>query len=553
MKKYLRVGIYAVIFGGFLAACSSKLDVTPPNNITDEQIKEILASGDEEDIAVIMSGLASNLDANFRLNSKTFSGYSGNSLNPLQNQNLFDNLRCNDIVLGEATLGSSGTYQIFYNIDGSFEPWDASNRTYNYTWWLLAATPHSAANKVLEYLTNDIIEASGSNSLKDYRGRCLTVRAYGYMLLMERYQKAYLQGGKDGKGMPIYKEYGINTPVAPASATETYEFIKSDLKESIELFAASGIGEGADGYTVETTNDIDATVAQFLLARASLWTGDYETCISSCKAILEKFPDLITEEAYGIKDSEKQDLADGAEEVYAEDNAFACLDENPECILGWVDGNGAQTYQFSNFNCFGEGTGGLSTYYMRIDDRLYNEIADDDYRKDIFLSDTLTYVYPTDSLSQLIPKYTNLKWGATIALQQTERNNKLNADFCYFRTSEVLLMLAEAQATSGAEDDAKTTLNKLLAARTKTGAATLTCDNYPSMAGLSVLDMVKLQWRIEMWGENGNEYANCKRWGIDIDRTGSSIHWGSGTTYTTEHMTYEIPIQETSTNNYWND
>ncbi|SHF97591.1 Starch-binding associating with outer membrane [Mariniphaga anaerophila] len=549
MKKYFYL-IYIVIIGGFLFSCSDKLDVTPPNNLTDEQILKILASGDEDDIELVMNSLASDLDASFRLNGN-FSGFSGNALNPLQNQDLFGNLRGNDIVMGESELGASGYYQSFYNIDSSFEPWRSTDRTFNYTWWKLAATPHINANKVLQYLDTETVGAN--NTLKDYRARCLTVRAYGYMMLMERYQKAYLHGGKDGKGMPIYTEYGINTPLAPASATDTYDFIKKDLKEAVNLFTESEIGEGADGYTMEITNDIDCAVAQFLLARVALWTGDNETCISSCDAILNKYPELIQESAYGVPTSSKRALAEGTQDAEALNNAFASLEKNPECILGWVDGNGAQTYQYSNFNCFGEGSGGLSSYFMRIDDRLYNKIAENDYRKTVFLDDTLTYVYPTDGISRLIPKYTNLKWAATISLQQLERNNQLNCDFCYYRSSEVLLMKAEAQANSSNETGAKETLNILLAARTKDGTPTLTCDNYPAMAGLSALDMVKLQWRIEMWGENGTEYSNSKRWNVNIDRTGSTTHWSSGKTYSVDHMTYEIPIEETSTNGNWNN
>jgi hypothetical protein len=501
---------------------------------------------------MIMSGLVADLDANFRL-AGNYSGFSSNPLNPITNQDLFGNLRCNDIVLGEQTLGSGGTYETFYSIDPSFQPWLASDRTYNYTWWLLAATPHTNANKVLAYLDSETVEQSSSLSMKDYRARCLTVRAYGYMLLMERYHKAYLQGGKDGKGMPIYTVYGVNTPVAPSSATETYDFIKNDLKEAIDLFEESGLGESADGFTIAATNDVDRAVAQFLMARASLWTGDYATCITSCQDILDHYPTFISEAYYGIQNSRVSALADGTNDVKADDNAFSCLAKNPECILGWVDGNGAQTYQYSNFNCFAEGNGGLGEYFMRIDNRLYEKIADNDFRKGIFLEEPLTYVYPTNNKSKLLPKYTNLKWGATISLQQTGRNSDLNCDHTYYRASEVLLMMAEAQASSGQDAAAKITLNKLLAARTKTGAATLTCDNYPSMAGMSALDMVKLQWRIEMWGENGNEFANNKRWGVATDRTGSAIHWSNGKTYTVEHMTYEIPIQETSTNGHWND
>ncbi|MFA6728060.1 MAG: hypothetical protein WCS17_07595, partial [Prevotella sp.] len=175
MKK---IFLYFLLMGFLFSACEDSLEVAPPNNLTDEMIQEILASGDEDKIKLIMGGLVETLDGNFRL-AGDYSGFGGNPLNPLTNQDLFGNLRGNDIVLGEATLGSTGSYEIFYNMDGSFQPWLAEDRTYNYTWWLLAATPHTNANKVLAYLSKEIVDQSGSKSLKDYRARALTVRAYG--------------------------------------------------------------------------------------------------------------------------------------------------------------------------------------------------------------------------------------------------------------------------------------------------------------------------------------------------------------------------------------
>jgi tetratricopeptide (TPR) repeat protein len=538
------------IFIGFLfSTCEDKLEVPPPNSLTDEMIQDILRSGDENKINLVLGSMAEGLDHNFKLND-SYSGFSNNPLNPLTNQDLWFNLMGNDIVLGEPTLGTSGiAYQIFYNMDPAFEPWRADDRSYNYTWWKLAATPHTNANKVLDYLDEETVEESGSKLLKDYRARALTVRAYGYMLLMERYQKAYLHGGKDGKGMPIYTTYGENPPVEPASATDTYNFIKDNLTEAAQLFSESEIGD--NGFTTNKPNDIDRGVALFLLARVYLWTGEYENCITAAEEILEHYPNFIREEYYGIDNSRVNDLAEGKDDVKANDNAFSSLDKNPETILGWVDGNGAQTYQFGNFNCFLEGDGGLGQYYMRIDDRLFEKIDDSDYRKDRFLVEPLAYTYPTNHTVRTIPKYTNLKWGATIAKQHTERNNKLNCDHTYFRSSEVLLMLAEAQALNNQEGNAKNTLNRLLAARTKSGRPALTCDTYSSMKALSVLEMIKLQWRIEMWGENGLDFYNSKRWNQDVDRNGSEIHWSAGKIYTVEQMTYEIPIQETSTNPLW--
>ncbi len=155
------------IFIGFLfSTCEDKLEVPPPNSLTDEMIQDILRSGDENKINLVLGSMAEGLDHNFKLND-SYSGFPDNPLNPLTNQDLWCNLRGNDIVLGEPTLGTSGiAYQIFYNMDPGFEPWRADDRSYNYTWWKLAATPHTNANKVLDYLDEETVEQSGSKLLK---------------------------------------------------------------------------------------------------------------------------------------------------------------------------------------------------------------------------------------------------------------------------------------------------------------------------------------------------------------------------------------------------
>ena len=109
-------------------------------------------------------------------------------------------------------------------------------------------------------------------------------------------------------------------------------------------------------------------------------------------------------------------------------------------------------------------------------------------------------------------------------------------------------MLAEAQLGLGNESGAKSTLNTLLAARTRTGAPTLTCDNYSSMKGLSTKEKIQLQWRIEMWGEGGREFFNNKRWGVNVDRTSSPTHISSVKTWSCDKMTLELPQRELEDN-----
>lgn len=550
MKTIKKIS-FLILISLWLVSCNDKLDVTPPNSLIDEQIMELLRSNNEDDVNLVLSSLAGGLDGNFRL-SGTFTGFSGGILNQLQGQEIAYNIRANDIAIGEQELGTGTSILALYALNNqTTQPWASNNRGYNYTFWKCAATPHTNANKVLGYLDEKTVEA-GLPVLKEYRARALAVRVFGYMLLMERYSKAYLHGGKAEQGMPIYTEYKVNDPAPIASGEETYAFIKKDLNEAISLLKQSEVAD--DGYTIgeKVTNDIDMGVLQFLLARVSLWTGDYATCVSACQDILSRYPGFISEEAYGVQNSRVKALADGSEDVHAEDNAFTYIEKNPECILGWVDGNGAHTYQYTYFNVFSEGTGGVERNYMRMDDRLYKQIADNDFRKQLFTTEPVDYTYPKDSKVYTIPVSSNLKWAATICLGQTERNEKVNTDFVYFRKSEVVLMLAEAQASSGQEQAAKGTLNTLLAARTKEGSQTLTCDNYPSMQGKSVLDMIKLQWKIEMWGENGLDYFNSKRWNTAVDRNGSTVHWSVGKDLPVEYMTYQIPEEETNFNGYWN-
>ena len=143
-----------------------------------------------------------------------------------------------------------------------------------------------------------------------------------------------------------------------------------------------------------------------------------------------------------------------------------------------------------------------------------------------------------------------MKFASTVGLADNgvtndgDKAKMTNVEFCQFRLSEVYLMKAEAQCESNDESGAKSTLNTLLKARTKKGAATLTCDNYPSMKGLSTLQMIQLQTRIELWGENGREYYNNKRWGINVDRTGSKVHPCNTAKYDASNMTLELPELE---------
>ena len=549
MKKYIKWTAAAVTGLMMMTSCNSYLDLKPTSSLSDADIQALLGSSDQTKVNLALSKIASRMDGWFRLIGG-YNGFSGGLINSADGQEILHELSGNDIVYGERPATMSGYDYTLYNLGTDNKPWLSANTDVNMAFWQLPASIPMGANKVMQYLTEELIATSPSPAVKNGRAMALTVRALGYMMLMERYTPSYLNGGKEAFGMPLYTKYQVNAPATIATPTETYDFIKKDLKDAITLFSALD----GNGYTA-AKSDVDMGVAQFLLARVSLLTGDYTTCISACQELLSHLTSFIPEANYGVKASNFDALQAKTKEAKASDNAFLCVAANPECILGWVNGDGANTYYNSMFNPFlGAGSEG-QPQFLRTDDYLYKQIDPRDFRKDNTMLEAKNYTYPTykgKTLTNTLQTYTNIKWGATIPIGYTARTGeKADCDLVRYRSSEVLLMLAEAQAMSGKGDDAKTTLNKLLAARTRGGATTMTCDNYSSMSGMSAINMVKLQWRIEMWGENGLDYWNAKRWNAPIDRTKSTLHWSDGKTLDVVNMTYGVPEVEYQRNPNW--
>jgi hypothetical protein len=527
MKQFI---VILIILSTVFISCSELLEQEPANAITTEQIKELLESGDTTKIDLIIGGIANNLPyAIHRV--LTFGGTAEARVNSPLRLQYYNSLLGYDIVCGEGVEGY-GHYAYLSYISRR----GAANAVHNHSYWHFGWSCVVAANKLLYYIPENL----SGNKIKDYKARALTLRAFGYNFLMENYREAY---SPSGDGLMIYDKITPDEYIYKpcVSAGETYDFIRADLAEAVRLFAESKIGKAGDGYTADT-KDIDLAVANFMLARVSLLTGNYETTVDACNAILAKYPDLIAKEYYGGKNTGTTTTP----EFVAETNAFIKFENNPEVIFGFTGVTSQQNVVYEWLNVFGlNAWGGSLANWGRIVNTLYETINPDDVRKKIFLDGVTTfnaYEYPTNpTVVRTIPTYSNLKYAATHVGGKTEQLDLANLDVCYMRVSEVLLMKAEAQARNSDEDGAKTTLNILLAARTA-GETPLTCDNYGGAD--NVLDMVKLQWRIEMWGENGLEYYNNKRWGNPVTRSSAtSNHWDNAV-ISTDLMTLEFPTNE---------
>jgi hypothetical protein len=510
------------------ASCADRLELSPANQITQEQIMELLASGDSSKIDIVLGGLASNLPYIWH---RDLGGSDHRNNSPLGLM-YYHSLQGYDIVIGENVTETFG-YSCYAGRDQR-----TGLNIFNVPNWNLGWKCVAEANRLLDLLTDEI---TGDNKrLKTFKAQALTLRALAYNWLMENYREAY---HSDGTGLMIYDKIG-GTYKPYSTAGEVYDFIRQDLQIATGLFAEVQTGEEKDGYTLADYSDIDLGVANFVRARVSLLTGDYATTIASCSAIQAKYPDLIAPEYYGGKNSGTA----ASPEFEMETNAFLNFAHNPEIIWGFPNVVGNRNEVYTAWNVLSYSYGGSAGDYTRIVNTLYDQINAGDIRKSAFLDgntrfENYMYESETSPTDRTVPAYSNLKFAASLGKNGSKANADLGTnDICYMRVSEVLLMKAEAQAKSGDEAGAKATLNTLLAARSVNDAA-LTADNYGGGAG-SVLDQVKLQWRIEMWGENAAEYFNNKRWGIDVVRSESNSSHRETRTIPVSSMTLPIPDNE---------
>ena len=552
MKKVIVIlASVAAIFSA--SSCGKLLEVTPPNAIYDEQIQDILNGTDESKKQLVLNALASPFAKYF---NHWGSPMPGGVLAPMtycyQGIEQARSLQGNDMVFG---LNKNGVNDLagtsYYEGTAQYtSPDSEANRAH----WLGYAYAINQANLLLGYMTKEAADKSASAT--DGRIRGLLVRGYSYMCLVEEYCQPYKNAGDNAAGLPLYTTYNPGQePVAPSTLGTTWKFIIDDLSE-----AANRAGSNfTNGY--DEMEDFDAGLANFLLARAYLLTGDWAKVVTTCdKIITSKKYDFIKNENYGCNPlgadivlTYSDDGKVTPNEYYPTSNAFTALKTNPEVIFGYKKGSSYNPCDGSNRagvktmlqNPFGTYSGGST---VRIDDRLYNKIPANDIRKNAFYPKSFMYRFGTSAGETEIPSYSAMKYGATVGLKDggeaiSDKSLVDEVEFCKFRYSEVILMKAEAQANGGG-GDAKATLDELLAARSIDPAKPVKSTDFSS----DILEAVKLNWRIEMWGENGREYFNNKRWNVNINRSDSGIHWAKGLATKWEDMTLSIPKDETQFN-----
>lgn len=539
MKKQISIYLLAgLVFT--LSSCYKKLQLEPANAITNEQLQALLQQGDESLWAGVVGSLPTLI-----ITTDTGAGALDWRYNRYTGANIMRGLEANDMIFATQTLAGGAFGATEYQMT-SYRT--AGGQSTEFCWrlgWLFV----TAANKILNTVTDEVVAANPA--LPKYQAWALFARAFSYNYLLDNFADSYALGGGQALGVPIYTRFEPRSDgyVARSTLAECYAQINADLDRAIADFLA----DGSDGFQTEATA-IDIGAAYFLKARVALNMGNWNDVITNCQNILNKYGTPLMNESQYV--AQRSDDGNGNAIYYAVNSGFLSLAQNPEVIYGFSNaaaGAANQTVsQWMNLYGCGNAAGSSAGLNIQIDEQLYNLIDDQDYRKKNFLepgNPDIVANYPyQDGNSQSILPYASIKFAATVGftgnydLSQAASNSQ-QAEYPMWRISEVLLMKAEAEAQNGG--DWESTLNILIGARTN-GA--LTVATYPAHSGLTPLQIIQLQTRIEMWGENGLEFYNNRRWNIPVDRTASTNHWSPTRTYTVANMTSQIPTAQMNLN-----
>lgn len=554
MKRIYKNIVAAALLVAGVSACSSRLDVNNPNYFTKDDIDNILQGDDEEKKDKVVAGLVSVLPGYINIYNAALNGGYSNGYANESNFELRRFMQSGDVV--EGSSANKGTYNQWYQNSPSVTYWQTNDDIQNYGYYLGPVYKITNAIKAMQYLSDDNVKED--KKMKGYQAQALTMKAIGYTMLMERYTDLQDVTSETKQGWPIYNDYAYNPATEPKSVAETWATIKEYFDKAVKSFHESSIGTKGylSGHTSDVVYSINCAVAQYYRCRAAMDRKDWATVIDGATDLLSYYPNFIKASDYGMDQSKLASVAarndNGwcGKEYNAEENAFYNWEKNPEGIFGSARGSSSMFWTNGGFNALKSGPSG----YYQVDADIYNALSDNDCRKACILADDFEnypiYSYENNDstwFSYTMPKYTSLKWAASSSIGhngEMHDNKYTVSDNIYLRTSAVWLMLAEAYAQSGQDAMAKQTLNKLLEARTIEGRPTMTCDN--TMAGMSTMDMVKLQWRIEMWGEGDWAFYNQKRWGTQHKR--GANHWSKTQI---SHFTWEIPQKERIGNPYW--
>lgn len=300
-------------------------------------------------------------------------------------------------------------------------------------------------------------EATGTDEEKsEIKGQALAMRGLSYFVLLTTYQQTYAIA-KDKRGV-ILRTSADDPDSMPFSTVEQcYQQVVADLKEGVSLLSSF---ERTEKW------QIDEDVAKGVLARVYQVMGDWENALASAKAVYDDYSTLMTREQWcsGFDNF----LTDGC----------------PELVWGVKYTNVSNISTCTIFNIwynqdpsYGEGMtqGPIYSFINFFVDSKYVDLFDDtDYRG--IKCEKIEGVTDEDEKNVMFWYRTNngdaeikAKWAYNKFKYYGEANGapmgNTYPELPLMRSSEMLLIMAEAEANLGNVSSALTYLNMLQSAR----------------------------------------------------------------------------------------
>lgn len=408
----------------------------------------------------------------------------------------------------------------------NMEYMERNSSVYDNFMWTYYYRMISNSNAVLE----NIAAAEGPESDRQFiKAQAYTFRAYAYMQLVQLYAKRW--SDDNGSGSYIVLKLNSTVEELPFSTTEDImDQIYADLDNAIDLFIESG--EKATDLFLPSLN-----AAYGVYARAAMVRQDWETALENAKLARDGYP-LMSNEEYG------SGFCDPTSEWI-----WYCYGSSQETLYYW-------SYQaYIAYNANSSITRGYRTC---ISSDLLNKVPDTDYRKNLFFhpgiwadqdpdkdgyqNDYFSKDYDMTDSEVVDPDFNivldeNFKEEAQDYILETAPYSELypttasvnvyehkkiaafggvaDGNFNLIRSSEMVLIEAEANYRLGNESEAQAALNELNAGsgRDETYECTAT--------GNDLFEEIVTYRGLELWGE-GFDWFDMKRWGRAIDRTSIS-------------------------------
>lgn len=366
--------------------------------------------------------------------------------------------------------------------------------------------------------------------LREIVGQAYAYRAYAYLSLVQHFAKGYLIGnpGSD-PGVPILSSTDAPFNSAPRSTVQqVYDQIASDLESAISNFE-DATARPTGGASDKSHLNID--VAYGLKARMALATGDWATAAEAAAKARKDYP-IMDESDWksGFNTTLLPEVIWGSNVITTETTFF-------------------RSYFYLMSNTFNGSQ--VRNNPKIIDRRLYDQIPDTDYRKDLFLKDA-----PNSNLSaangeggwanNTNPLYTTeeefeaeidrlaAEWGWTsrhnthpymhVKMRQKVPGGIEPDDIIYMRSSEMYLIEAEAKTMLNDIAGAQEVLRPLGEERDSQYDVTV-YDTQEKM-----MEHIKFQRGIELWGE-GFLFQDKIRWDDPIDHAADGGSGASQTLY----------------------